>query len=321
VTGAADLYSLGKVIYFMISGGVTLPREDHRDSAIDLQLKGGGYELLWLLLDRLICPLKHRMASAVEVVKRLEEIERWSRRPAVLVPEAAAASLSRIVEADIHRETVQRENRGIRERRETEFRGVADSLRKWLTEQIRTQAEHLRRPDTVECICTSEAPPKKLPRDWNSTFGREYFKPVWSVDLNVRRPKSFPPGDHWLTLILARKREVGIHVGDQIPQELDKPVEARLIPMYFRSQDWCGFLSWPQIVRAAPVRDRFGRSLATQMQAERVRKGFYGQSVTIYLEIDLAAWPGDIEKYEKLIGESLEVFLAYIEAAPSILGL
>jgi hypothetical protein len=78
---SADLYSLGKVIYFMISGGVILPRESHRERVYVLHSKGGGYELLWLLLDRLICSADGRMTSAAQVIERLEQIESWGRRP------------------------------------------------------------------------------------------------------------------------------------------------------------------------------------------------------------------------------------------------
>lgn len=321
VTAAADLYSLGKVIYFMISGGVILPREGHRESRFDLHSKGGGYDLLWLLLDRLICPLERRIRSAAEVVRRLEEIEGWNRRPATLVSTAAAASLGRMVEADLHRENIRQESNSIRVRRETEFHGVAEILREWLIEQTRIQAEHLNRPGTIEFTYTSEAPPKRLSRDWSSAFGRDRFQPVWSVDLNIRRPKSLLAGDHWLTFILARKpKNMRISFGDQVLLELDRPVEARLIPMYFRGEDWCGFLTRPQVMQSVPVRDRLGRSLATQVQSQRVRRGFYGESVSICLGVDLAVWPGDIERYEKLIAESLEVFLAYIEDGASFLG-
>ena len=320
VDPSADLYSLGKVIYFMISGGVVLPRESFRERASDLRSKGGGYELLWLLLNQLICSADVRITSAAEVIGRLEEIERWGRRPAILIPEAAAARVSRMIAADLHRESVLRENQTIRERREAEFSGVADSLRAWLTEQIRTQSEHLRRPGLFETNHEFEASPKKLPRDWSNAFGRDHLQQVWAVSLKVHRPKSFPAGDHWLTFILARKREMRITFGDHASPEADRPVEALLIPMYFRSEDWCGFLSRPQVVQQVPVRDRFRRSMATHVQAERVRRGFYGELVTLCAKLDLTAWPKDIERYEELIKASLEVFLAYVEESKGILG-
>lgn len=104
------------------------------------------------------------------------------------------------------------------------------------------------------------------------------------------------------------------------PLETDKPTQAYLIPMYYRSPDWCGFLSRPNPVRPLPARDRFGRSRATQAQAERVRRGFYGEPITICLEVDLRAWPKDVERYEKLVTESLEIFFAFIESGTSVLG-
>jgi serine/threonine protein kinase len=317
---SADLYLVGKVIYFMISGGVVLPRESHREKAYDLHSKAGGYELLWLLLDQLICPVERRITSAVEVVARLEEIEAWDRRPAIHVSDAARASVSKMTEADLNRESVQKENQAIRKRRDAEFMGVAKSLGEWLNEQVRMQAEHLHRPGAFETGGEFESPPKKLSNGWSAAFGREHYAPIWSVNLLVRRPKAFPGGDHWLTFILAQKREMRISFGGHVPPEPDKPVEGLLVPMYFRSPDWCGFLSRAKAVQQVPARDRLGRSMVTHQQAERVRRGFYGESMTICLKLDLAAWPGDIARYEDLIKESLEVFLAYIEAGASVLG-
>src|ERR1039458_3211168 len=72
VSPAADLDSLGKVIYFMISGGKILPRELHREPDFDLSSKSQRPRLLWILFDKLICSLSERIPAAAEVVRRLE---------------------------------------------------------------------------------------------------------------------------------------------------------------------------------------------------------------------------------------------------------
>src|SRR4051794_31327256 len=44
VTAAADVYSLGKVIFFLLTGGVRLPRENLGDQKYSAVLSGAGLE-------------------------------------------------------------------------------------------------------------------------------------------------------------------------------------------------------------------------------------------------------------------------------------
>jgi serine/threonine protein kinase len=77
VTPAADVYSLGKVLYFLYSGGLDAPH--HLTGSTDLNAifqKGKRCKLLGGLLREMICPLQGRLKSMPEVKRRLESIER-----------------------------------------------------------------------------------------------------------------------------------------------------------------------------------------------------------------------------------------------------
>lgn len=76
VTPAADIYSLGKVIYFMLSGGVTVPRERlHEPQFSAIFATGQRYQLLEMLLRRMICPKEQRIQTAADVISELKKIE------------------------------------------------------------------------------------------------------------------------------------------------------------------------------------------------------------------------------------------------------
>jgi serine/threonine protein kinase len=77
VTPAADVYSLGKLLYFMYSGGQNAPHHltgssDHNS----IFLKGRRCKLLGTLLQDMICPLQNRLKTVAAVEARLVAIER-----------------------------------------------------------------------------------------------------------------------------------------------------------------------------------------------------------------------------------------------------
>jgi serine/threonine protein kinase len=75
VTVDADIYSLGKVIYYMLTGGVRLPRENLEEEKYAAVLAGPGHEDLRLLLTQMICPRPARIKDMATVIERLEQIQ------------------------------------------------------------------------------------------------------------------------------------------------------------------------------------------------------------------------------------------------------
>jgi hypothetical protein len=85
VTAAADIYSLGKVIYFMLSSGVVVPRERlHEPQFSAIFATGQRYQLLEMLLRRMICPQERRIQTAADVIGQLKKIEDWDKNAQLL---------------------------------------------------------------------------------------------------------------------------------------------------------------------------------------------------------------------------------------------
>jgi serine/threonine protein kinase len=81
VTPAADVYSLGMVLYYLFSGGVILQPEQIGKSTFSsnfLQSKCG--KLFYSLLQQMVCPLETRLKAIPEVLNLLEAIEACNRR-------------------------------------------------------------------------------------------------------------------------------------------------------------------------------------------------------------------------------------------------
>jgi serine/threonine protein kinase len=75
VPPAADVYSLGKLLYFMFSGGAVLPEGDFSETQdASLFREGKARNLLGSLLAEMICPLENRLKTVPEVTRRLEDV-------------------------------------------------------------------------------------------------------------------------------------------------------------------------------------------------------------------------------------------------------
>jgi serine/threonine protein kinase len=75
VTSDVDIYSLGKVIYYMITGGIRMPRERLHEDEYAAPFAGGGRPLrLKILLSQMICEHRDRIKSMDEVIRRLDAL-------------------------------------------------------------------------------------------------------------------------------------------------------------------------------------------------------------------------------------------------------
>lgn len=80
VTPSADIYALGKVIYFTLSGGLQFNREKHREVAYDLAIRNSDprFEKINELLDCMICgEPADRIQNVSEVAQQIDMITQY----------------------------------------------------------------------------------------------------------------------------------------------------------------------------------------------------------------------------------------------------
>jgi serine/threonine protein kinase len=127
VTEAVDIYSLGKLIYFMLSGGVVLPRERlHEEDYQRHMPQGARSHILGLLLGRMICPLGTRLKSMSEVLIELEKIATWEQRAAEQFALPETVSKMHSLQSQLRQQAQQRQQNT---ENETEERRRVDLVR------------------------------------------------------------------------------------------------------------------------------------------------------------------------------------------------
>lgn len=152
VTPAADVYSLGKVIYYMISGGRVMPREAvfNESNGFDWKEGGARYQLLRNLLGKMICPLSLRIKTMREVIAELDRIDSWEERvvgsPVSLIAKSAIASLK---EEKLRTDQIRQRNLEARKSEIAKVDAVARQFVDWTKRQLDQARMELEDPDVL----------------------------------------------------------------------------------------------------------------------------------------------------------------------------
>jgi serine/threonine protein kinase len=116
-TFAADIYQLGKVIYFMLSGGTHLARERQREPAFAHVWQSADLRVAALarLVDGVVCPIDRRLSDARQVIERLKAVRELASDRRVV--SSAASQLARYAnqfDADRQHLATEKQNQEIR---------------------------------------------------------------------------------------------------------------------------------------------------------------------------------------------------------------
>jgi serine/threonine protein kinase len=107
VSPAADVYSLGQLIFYMLTGRKRIARENVLDPRYaDFFSKGPRHGLLRLLLSKMVAPLTARYGGMDVVIRDIEQIENWERTAATGLLDqrglAAIEGLQKRVAEELH---------------------------------------------------------------------------------------------------------------------------------------------------------------------------------------------------------------------------
>lgn len=142
-TPAADIYSLGKVIYYMYSGGVVIPREYLREPRYQRIFENGGRsQLLRQLLERMICSVEERISDIATVERELKKIEEWEERAALLSLQPAMLERMHELKQRVRKNrAIKYKNNEAREQEEDRIFRTSRLLRQWMLEELKKIAE------------------------------------------------------------------------------------------------------------------------------------------------------------------------------------
>jgi serine/threonine protein kinase len=321
VTGAADLYSLGKVIYYMLSGGCIIAREQlGAPDYIDAFAKSQRHGLLQTLLSRMIAPLDRRIKLASEVREELRRIEQWEEHALTLAltPETLA-SIDAAQRKATDQVRIQSENRAIRESERALINTVSASIMAWLKGEMQKTASLIEQGGThkAEISKATWVPDQTFRFQTGPAEG--YFE-VDGLQLSFHNfTTTFKP-KFVLKFFLCQA-----HGGIILLGNTERPIKASdpqlaLVPYIVEMPEpygsWFsgGFLkSKTALIKAhADLARRMGnRNRPFPANEPIIAKTFVGEPINLLVKFKASEWPSVLDKVKELFSEAVKIVVDF----------
>ena len=315
VTPAADVYSLGKVTYFMLSGGTTLPRERLHEPEYSRVFERGGQRqrLLQNLLSKMICPLATRLRTMGEVLVEIERIDIWSRDARVLPVSAnALAGLEALQKRSIEKQRVAEENTVARSRRDVAVQNAKEGSLSWLKTELEKTRALIGHGGGLSSGVRSVS-------GENDVSGINELIPGEAVELWIRSTQDHVQREHVLRFSYCNKFSVRVSIqvaGAAMPPEPSEPehAEVAILPAYgqlypdARGQkpSWQLFTAQNALYSpAAPGAASLMQMRRMQMQPAHLNQPVEVQALTFSTE----TWPGVADLFPGAFQKAVDAFV------------
>jgi serine/threonine protein kinase len=323
VTPAADVYSFGKVLYYLISGGVILPRERLSESPFnEIFKRGERHFLLYSLLQQMICPIGQRIKSMREVGERLDAIEAWEKTAQVLPlsPEAIGSIQKLRLKA---RENVRavNEEKDARQQELDRLQDAQNGFGSWMRSELQKTAAFVHDSSGLKCqVCSlNGADMRWVPRSSNGGF----FRVIGGLGLSLESTGvSTDIGDVLIVgLCIEERPKVIVHTNQFASKTVEPPQDYQLamIPVLRgasstrRQTTAIGFFTRRAIVgEVRGVIPAAGRMPYVGPMTPVTPEFILGVSQIV--EFRVSEWPTIIAKLQPALQEAIGSFIAFVEA-------
>lgn len=301
---AADVYSLGKVLYYVLSGGVVVPRERHREQKYDIFAgRGVRHELIGRLLDRMICGLNQRLQSMENVAREIAEIREWDQNLGSAFSAGSRAALDRIVERGREIQTVDAHNKRVQQARQATLTRYTESVREWLLGHVSELAKGLTHEGISQAKVLDQSEIAKLEGFLpDIQFGANVYGDAllaaglsFSLDTDVFHKK------HCLLFRLVVLNEWKIRIGIAKEREESGQVGVAFVPFYFKDKDWKAYFATGLREKSARLDGRLVKTLA---------------EANVFHRSTAQTWPADVARYKQIFDRSCEIFLDRMDRWP-----
>jgi hypothetical protein len=322
VSGAADIYSLGKVIFYMLSGGGFIAREQiDTEAYTSVFFDSERHRLLQSLLLKMIAPLERRMKNMSEVREELRRIEQWEQHARALPLTPAVVSTIDVAQrAATERMLIHEKNNQAREGQEQLKELVCQNIMDWLRAELEKTAALLGQNSLFQTTVD------KAVWNLNSTFGFESggsgrYVAVDGVELRFLDTTARFKQEVILKLFVCSLRKVTVYTGNSITPEAPVDPELAIIPYIAETSPvndnrWMvgGYL-YPQKVIAFAREAALAKSRGIMhIQIDEpplICRSFYNDQTHLVIKFKASEWPAVREAANDILAESVKTLIEF----------
>lgn len=160
-TPSADVYSLGRLFFYMLSGGRHIARDKVFDATYDAVFaKGERYTNLRLLLNRMVAEQPNRIVRMKEVIAELERLEKWEESAVSLVlGKTSLAAIDQLKKRAAETLAIRAENAAALESEDAIVDAVRTSIESWLDVELGKISNHIAADRVINVWVSKEESP------------------------------------------------------------------------------------------------------------------------------------------------------------------
>jgi serine/threonine protein kinase len=299
VTPAADVYSLGKVIFYLISGGKILPREPLLQESYAHYFSGGQrHNLLRGLLARMVVEAPaQRIQTMEEVHEQLQHIIRWELTARSPISDEAAAKMQELQLKIITTQQEEDRSRSVKAQALESVENIKEPFSEWLTGLLNETAHNAKLSGVMAADVTqvSEVDAKKI-------LGMHAFNQEFVLGVELRLKPVTGHTTHVLQFMLCFDRSK------------DHGILLRFFPAYRRSSTG-GFPDYGFVNSKSWFQSKLSDFDTTHTHISRSAKMSAPQC-----EFQPLEFLQNADKLRSVYEESLFVFLDHIDKEPYAIG-
>jgi serine/threonine protein kinase len=329
VSPAADIYSLGKVMYYMLSGGVVIPRERLHEPEYSKVFRGGErHNLLETLLSRMICDLSNRFTSMDDVLRNLERIENWEHEARLLPIEPKtmlAIDAMKRKALEVQRQTDM--NADIRTRRDVAMTTTSSGALNWFRTEFEKTAALFNDGHAISARVLM------LEVGQNNSPPLNDFQAGPAVELRVQNKYETFQKEHLLRMSIYTKSAIivtsriitGREPSMQVPTHEEEHVKLMLVPSYGRATQGAELnrtINWKFFTDDGSLYSPEVKQ--NQLHPKRVLHGVRQQPqqpVKVHaIQFSTADWPSIADRFSVILQQTVDTFVSAMNVASGPVG-
>jgi len=325
----ADIYSLGKVIYFMLTGGELLAREElHSSQALAHFEKSQRHWLLKNLLARMIVQRDRRIKTAEGVLEELRRIDKWEETAQALAlsPDALAA-IDKVAEQASTRARILADNAEGQVSQDRMIEDVSGSVLAWVQTELEKLAALLANGGAYAANVSKAV--------WRTDryFGieeqpGEFYREVGGVQLNFRNLVGPFKWEWTLKFYVCVKTRMQITIGNNVHRTRPGEPALALVP-YLTEADANspgnvrteGYLRSEAVLRGdAPGLARPKGYVYRRGSEPLVARTFVCTPTNLAVKFNASEWPGVLDEVKAMYSEAVKVAIEFASSDSRTVG-